>query len=234
MPVLNEARVIGPVLQRLQPWREAGVEIVVADGGSSDATAALCNGLVDDFFCAPAGRAAQMNAGAARARAPALLFLHADTELPLDALPVLHARLGEAAQQGAEVWGRFDVTITGRSAWLPVVAFMMNWRSRLTQVSTGDQALFMTRSLFDAVGGFPDQPLMEDVEICKRLRSRVAPDSLRLKVATSGRRWDANGAWSTILLMWRLRWLYFRGADPQRLALMYRQSRRQTGGRKPG
>lgn len=229
LPVLNEARVLPDVLARLQAWRPAGVEVVLADGGSSDGSRTMVDGLYDVWVNAPAGRARQMNAGAAVARGAAFLFLHADTELPLQALPVLHALLGETGEAGenaAVMWGRFDVDIAGDSLLLPVVATLINWRSRLTHVSTGDQALFVTRSAFNHVGGFPDQPLMEDVEICKRLRRIVRPQCLSLRVRTSGRRWDANGAWRTIVLMWRLRWLYFRGADPARLAQIYRQSRR--------
>lgn len=226
IPVLNEGRVLSLVLDRLQPWREAGVEVILADGGSTDDSEKLSQGRVDHFLSAPAGRARQMNAGAAVAKASALLFLHADTELPLQALPVLHHLLGDTGN-ASPVWGRFDVAIVGQSRWLPMVAFMMNMRSRLTHVSTGDQALFMHADLFRAVGGFPDQPLMEDVEICKRLRVLCGPVSLRLRVRTSGRRWDANGAWPTIRLMWRLRWLYFRGESPAQLAHLYRQSRRQ-------
>jgi rSAM/selenodomain-associated transferase 2 len=146
-----------------------------------------------------------------------LLFLHADTTLPADALSLISDALAHHA------WGRFDVRIAGRSRWLPVVAAFMNMRSRLTGIATGDQALFMRREAFDAVGGFPDQALMEDIEICKRLRRHAgAPACLRAKVVTSGRRWDERGAWRTIVQMWRLRWLYWRGVGADRLAAAYR------------
>jgi rSAM/selenodomain-associated transferase 2 len=227
MPVFNEASVLPAVLDRLQPWREQGAEIILADGGSQDDSLAVARHRVDHLIEAPVGRARQMNAGAALASADFLLFLHADTVLPDAAVDTLRRLAARSERARPWCWGRFDVRIVGRSPWLAVVGFMMNWRSRLTRVSTGDQALFMDRPLFDAVGGFPDQPLMEDVEICKRLRSLSAPVSLRLQVSTSGRRWDANGAWFTILLMWRLRWLYFRGESPQHLAELYRNSRRQ-------
>lgn len=225
MPVLNEAQVLPDVLARLQPWRQAGVEIILADGGSEDASRNIAKGMVDRWLDSPAGRARQMNTGVACAKAPALLFLHADTELPADALPALRDLLAQA--QDVPVWGRFDVDVKGRSPWLPMIAFMINLRSRFSGISTGDQALFVTKMLFQAVGGFPDQPLMEDVEISRRLRKVHPPHNLTLKVKTSGRRWDANGAWPTILLMWKLRWLYWRGASPQKLADMYRNSRRQ-------
>ncbi len=224
MPVLNEASVLPDVLARLQPWREQGVEIILADGGSEDASRQIAKGLADRWLDTPPGRARQMNTGAACAKAPALLFLHADTELPAEALRALRDLLAQA--EDLPTWGRFDVEVAGRSKWLPVIGFMINLRSRFTGISTGDQGLFVTKMLFQAVGGFPDQPLMEDVEISKRLRRVKPPCNLTLKVRTSGRRWDANGAWSTIVLMWKLRWLYWRGESPQVLAQMYRASRR--------
>ena len=218
VPVLNEAAGITATLQALAPLRERGVQVIVADGGSQDDTPALARPWVDRVLAAPRGRARQMNAGAAAADAEVLLFLHADTRLPPDAdaqvLQGLHA-------SGAD-WGRFDVQIVGRSALLPLVAALMNRRSRWTGIATGDQALFIRRASFDAVGGFPDQPLMEDIEISRRLKRRSAPLCLRERVATSGRRWDQRGPWRTVALMWRLRLLYWLGVSPERLARWYR------------
>ena len=172
----------------------------------------------------PRGRAAQMNAGAQRARGSALLFLHIDTALPADSDALVAAALQAPAEsaRGVTTWGRFDVRITGRSPWLGVVAVLMNLRSRLTGIATGDQAIFMTREAFDAVGGFPDQPLMEDVEMSRRLRRLAPPACLRDRVTTSGRRWETRGIWRTIVLMWRLRLLYAVGVAPERLARSYR------------
>ncbi len=217
MPVLNEAAGIGATLTALAPLRARGAEVIVVDGGSSDGTPARCQGLADQVLAGPRGRALQMNHGAAAARAAVLLFLHADTRLPADADTQVAAALATGA-----AWGRFDVRIEGRSRWLPVVAALMNWRSRLTGIATGDQALFMRRDSFDRAGGFPAQPLMEDIEISRRLRALSRPACLRARAVTSGRRWDERGAWRTIVLMWRLRWAYWRGARAEDLARLYR------------
>ncbi len=217
MPVLDEAAAIASTLAALAPLRERGAELVVVDGGSRDGTPGLCQGLADRVLAGPRGRARQMNHGAAAARAGTLLFLHADTRLPAMADSHIHAALAAGSH-----WGRFDVAIEGRSRWLPVVARMMNQRSRLSGIATGDQGLFMRREAFDRVGGFPDQPLMEDVEISRRLLAIGRPACLRLRVVTSGRRWDERGAWRTIVLMWRLRWAYWRGAAAEDLARLYR------------
>ena len=217
MPVLDEATRIGAALAALAPLRTAGVELLVVDGGSRDATVALARGAADRVLHADRGRAAQMNAGAQAASAPVLLFLHADTALPTNA-PAL---VGEALARRA--WGRFDVVIDGRARVLHLVAAAMNLRSRWSGIATGDQAMFVRRAAFEAVGGFPTQPLMEDVELSSRLRARFGrPACLRARVVTSGRRWDERGPWRTIALMWRLRLLYRLGVSPEQLAAQYR------------
>ena len=217
VPVLNEAEGIVAALILLAPLRAAGIEVVVVDGGSSDGTPQRCAGLADRVLAAPRGRARQMNAGAAAASGEVLLFLHADTHLPAGAAPALRAALAAGAG-----WGRFDVRIAGRSALLPVIAACMNWRSRWTGIATGDQAIFVCRRLFDAVGGIPDQPLMEDIELSHRLRRLQHPACLRQRVTTSGRRWEQRGVWPTIWLMWRLRLRYWLGASADELARAYR------------
>lgn len=217
IPALNEAAGIEATLRALQPLRARGVELVLADGGSGDGTAALARTWVDAVADAPRGRALQMNAGAALARAEVLLFLHADTQLP----PLADVLVLQAVASGA-CWGRFDVRIEGRPWVLRVVATLMNLRSRASGIATGDQAIFVTREAFERVGGFPAQPLMEDVEISRRLKRLGRPACLSAKVCTSGRRWEQRGVWRTILLMWQLRWRYWRGESAARLAEAYR------------
>jgi len=218
VPVLDEAEGIVATLASLAPLRARGAELIVVDGGSRDATVARAQALADRVIEGPRGRARQMNAGAAVARGPTLLFLHADTRLPEDADRLIASALGVAPL----AWGRFDVAIEGHSRMLPVVAAMMNARSRLSGIATGDQAMFMTRAAFEAAGGFPDQPLMEDIELSARLKRLSTPVCLRERVLTSGRRWEQRGVWRTIVLMWRLRLLYALGVRADRLAPWYR------------
>lgn len=218
IPTLDEAHAIAAMLRALAPLRGRGAEVIVVDGGSTDRTAGLAAPFADLVLTAPRGRARQMNAGAAAARGEVLLFLHADTRLPHAADRLIATALAPPDAS----WGRFDVTISGRSRWLPLVAALMNLRSRLTGIATGDQALFVRRALFERIGGFPDQPLMEDIELARRLRRVARPVCLTQRVTTSGRRWDARGAVPTILLMWWLRAQYFFGVSPARLAMRYR------------
>jgi rSAM/selenodomain-associated transferase 2 len=217
VPALNEAGAIDATLGALAPLRARGAEVIVVDGGSTDATAERARPLADRVLTSPCGRARQMNAGAALASGDVLLFLHADTRLPADA-----DLLVRAAMSAGAAWGRFDVRIAGGHPMLGVVAAFMNARSRWTGVATGDQALFVHRTLFERVGGFANQPLMEDVELTRRLRAVSRPACLRARVTTSGRRWETRGVWRTIFLMWRLRWRYWRGESPHALAEAYR------------
>ncbi|MET0681532.1 MAG: TIGR04283 family arsenosugar biosynthesis glycosyltransferase [Burkholderiales bacterium] len=217
IPALDEAAGIAATLASLQPLRAAGHEVIVVDGGSRDGTPAAAQPLADRVLAAARGRASQMNAGADAATGDVLLFLHADTRLPPGAD---RAVLDGLAAAGAS-WGRFDVRIEGRSPLLGPVAWLMNRRSRLTGIATGDQAIFVTRAAFAAVGGFPALPLMEDVELSARLRRRSPPLCLRDRVVTSGRRWESRGVVRTVVLMWWLRLRYFLGASPERLRRIY-------------
>ncbi len=217
IPALNEAGNIPALLDSLQPLRQRGVEVVVVDGGSTDDTAVLARDRADQIITSPQGRARQMNAGAAAARGEILCFLHADTRLPDGADGVIIDGLTRSRRS----WGRFDVHITGDHPMLGLIAYLMNWRSRLTGIATGDQGLFVTRSLFEATGRFPEIALMEDIAFSRQLKIYGAPLCIAHKLTTSGRRWEKNGVWRTIWLMWRLRFAYWLGADPDKLALRY-------------
>ncbi len=209
VPVLDEAAGIRAALEALAPLRSRGHEVIVVDGGSSDRTVEIAEGLCDRVLRAQRGRAAQMNAGARVATGDVLVFLHADTRLPPGADQLI---------PNSSTWGRFDVEIEGRHPLLTLVACAMNLRSRLTGIATGDQAIFVRR---DAFPGFPEIALMEDVALSKVLKRRGAPACLRQRVVTSGRRWESRGVLRTILLMWRLRLFYFLGVSPERLARRY-------------
>jgi rSAM/selenodomain-associated transferase 2 len=217
MPVLDEEAGIAAAVAALAPFRARGAELIVVDGGSRDRTADLARPLADQVIAAPRGRGAQMNAGAAAAGGDVFLFLHADTRLPPDADRMVLDGLNASSWQ----WGRFDVRIAGRSPLLPIVASLMNWRSLATGIATGDQAMFATRAAFAQAGGFPDIPLMEDVELSRRLKRVSRPLCLAAQATTSGRRWDERGVIRTILLMWRLRLAHFFGAEPAALARRY-------------
>lgn len=217
IPALDEAEHIVATLDSLQPLRRRGVEIIVADGGSSDNTANLARERADQVLTVPAGRARQMNAGAAAARGEILCFVHADSRMPESADGLIVDGLSRSRRS----WGRFDVSIAGTHPMLRVIAQLMNWRSRLTGIATGDQGLFLTRSLFEAAGRFPEIALMEDIALTRQLKRYSPPLCIAHRLTTSGRRWEKHGVWRTMLLMWRLRLAYFFGADPDRLARQY-------------
>lgn len=219
IPVLNEAGVLESNLEKLQWIRHLGHDIVVADGGSQDQTAALAEPLVDQVVSSLPGRALQMNAAAKSASGDILVFLHIDTLFPGDGVEALTENIVLPSAD----WGRFDVRLSGEHILFRVIERMMNWRSRLTGIATGDQAIFISRNLFETLGGYPAMPLMEDIEICRRLKKYSKPVCLPQKVVTSSRRWEQGGIVKTIWLMWRLRFEYWLGVNPAQLARQYRQ-----------
>ncbi len=216
IPVRNESRLIQDCLAGLTALRRHGHEVIAVDGYSEDGTWELLDGQVDLRLRAGPGRAPQMNAGAARASGDILLFLHADTRLPVNA----EALILDACAPGS-AWGRFDVRMTGNAWIFRLIAGGMNLRSRWSGIATGDQALFIGRKLFDRVAGFPEIPLMEDIAISKALRRHAPPVCVPVPVLTSSRRWEQHGIWRTILLMWVLRLGYFLGVPPAVLARRY-------------
>ncbi len=219
IPVRNEAAMIEPALQALQPYREAGCELIVVDGNSDDDTLARARGLADRCLASAAGRALQMNAGAHAARGQTLLFLHADTLLPAD--PTLLVTELRRMQRDGLRWGFGRVELAPTSLSLRIIAAFMRGRAWLTRVATGDQLLFVERELFMHSGGYALLPLMEDVELCKSLRRYGAPHRAALPVVTSARRWQRDGVIATVLLMWSLRLQYWLGVDAGVLARRY-------------
>ncbi len=216
MPVLNEEETIASTLQHLQCYREQGHKIIVVDGGSHDDTVARTHGLVDQTLKSKCGRAFQMNTGAEHTDDEVLVFLHADTVLPGKGCEMITHVIENGGQ-----WGRFDVRLSGKSWLFRVIEKMMNWRSCLTSIATGDQAIFVRKSLFWEVGGYPGIQLMEDVALSQKLRNHSKPVCLKSCVTTSSRKWESNGILRTVFLMWRLRVMYSLGVPANKLARQY-------------
>jgi len=217
IPVLNEAAQISMVLKVLQAWRGPDCTLIIVDGGSSDDTVAQAVPLADQVIVTPKGRAVQMNAGAAATRSEILWFLHADSLPPAEAIHWIQSALANSNRH----WGRFDVRLSGSHPMLLMVAALMNLRSRLTGIATGDQGIFVRRALFEHIGGYPAIALMEDITLSRRLKRHSPPICLHQRLTTSSRRWEHGGVFRTIVLMWRLRLAYFFGADPEQLARIY-------------
>ncbi len=217
IPILNEAVILSRYGDHLRALRSAVHDLIVVDGGSSDNSVTLARSLSNQVTTAKRGRATQMNAGARLARGDVLLFLHADSLLPRDALQEICTIM---AQEHA-LWGGFNIKLAGQHPFFRVIEAMMNWRSRLTGIHTGDQVLFVRRTLFDSVGGFPDIPLMEDIAISKRLKRYARPVRIDRQIVTSSRRWEHNGILRTVATMWILRLAYFLGVSPQILHRYY-------------
>jgi rSAM/selenodomain-associated transferase 2 len=217
IPALNEAARLPRTLAALQGLRRRGHEVILVDGGSSDATVGVSRPLVDTVLQAARGRAAQMQAGAQAARGAVFWFLHADTRAPAQADRLIETALRDEKKH----WGRFDVQLAGHRVSLRLVASLMNTRSRLSGIATGDQGIFVRRTLYEAVGGFPALPLMEDIALSRALRRHGRPATIRQPLRSSARRWEQHGLIRTILLMWGLRLAYFTGVSPERLARFY-------------
>lgn len=217
IPVLNEQENIRGLLKLLQSARNRGAELVVVDGSSTDLSCEVAEPLCDHLVHSERGRAKQMNAGAARASGKLLWFLHADS-IPSDAAL---DRLRKICDSGENVWGRFDISMSGSHFLLKMVAFMMNIRSSVTGIATGDQGIFIHRNLFEEVNGFPDLLLMEDISICRELKKIMMPLCCREKLVTSSRKWEEKGILRTIMLMWWIRFSYAMGSDPKKLYQQY-------------
>ena len=217
VPVLNEAGYIAQTLMPLRQYREQGHEVIVIDGGSDDDSVSVAELHADKVLRGKSGRALQMNHGIEAAQGDVLLFLHADTRLPQDSV----VKIINAMEDGY-FWGRFNVRLSGDRFIFRIIERMMNLRSCLTGVATGDQAIFVSRESVDIIGHYPGLPLMEDVVFSKRLRSLGWPACVKSRVTTSSRRWEDNGILRTMLLMWRLRLLFIMGVPAEKLAKQYR------------
>lgn len=219
IPTLNEAGAIATTLQALLGL--APFEIIVVDGGSTDSTRAIAQQFGVRVLISEPGRARQMNCGARDATGDVLLFLHADTTLPASALEDVRVAMRDPDCPG----GRFDVEIDGAHWMLKIIGALINYRSRATKVATGDQALFVRRAIFETLGGFQDIALMEDIAFCRALK-RIGPIAcLHTRVITSGRRWERDGLWRTVIKMWALKVCYLAGVSPQRLKQFYADTR---------
>ncbi len=214
--MLNEEINLSRISGYLQSIRHQGHEIIIVDGGSVDNTLAISYEVTDKVIVSKAGRALQMNSGASVASGDVLLFLHVDTFLPDNAIQIISDSF-----QSKNYWGRFDVRLSSSKYVYRIIEHLMNLRSCLTSIATGDQAIFVEKNLFNRVGGYPEIALMEDVEISRRLKKISKPVCLKQKVITSSRRWETNGVVATVLLMWKLRLYYFFGVSPEKLSQLY-------------
>ena len=217
IPVLNEEKNLSVLLNRLQTFDDVDHEVVVVDGGSFDNSLFIAQENSATVIVSKPGRAVQMNSGSAVATGDVFLFLHADTLLPELALSAI-----SSSCLTDNCWGRFDVRLSSDKLVYRLIESLINLRSRLTSVATGDQAIFIRRDLFVSLGGFPEIVLMEDVAFSKILKKHSAPVCLKRKVITSSRRWETKGVIATVLLMWKLRLYYFLGVAPEELKNMYR------------
>ncbi|MBA3581930.1 MAG: TIGR04283 family arsenosugar biosynthesis glycosyltransferase [Gammaproteobacteria bacterium] len=215
IPTLNEAARIQHTLQSLQTLRGTYAEIILVDGGSNDNTLMLAQSLCDYTISSARGRAQQMNAGAAIATGDVLLFLHADTQLPTNALAILQQH------EQSLSWGRFDIRLSGQHFLFRIIERMINSRSRLTGIATGDQAIFVTRELFFRSGAYPALPLMEDIALSRTLRQHNKPLCLRDTVISDSRYWETHGIIRTVCRMWYLRLAYFCGVSSEKLVRQY-------------
>jgi len=216
VPVLNEEKKLPDLLSHLQVFREQGHELIIVDGGSNDNSLMLAQMSADNVIVSRKGRAIQMNSGASVARGEVLLFLHSDTFLPETALNTIEDFVQDS------FWGRFDVRLSSNKFIFRIIESLINIRSRLTSINTGDQAIFIESQLFNVVGGFPEIALMEDIAISKKLKNIIPPICLKQKVISSSRRWEKRGVIATVFLMWKLRLYYYFGVSPEKLNQLYR------------
>jgi len=226
IPVLNEERNLPRMREHLYAIQQQGHEVIIIDGGSRDHTLMLAYEITNTVIVSKPGRALQMNSGAAVASGELLLFLHADTFLPENAMQILSESfpkdrsLGDQSQK-KNYWGRFNVRLSSDRLVFRLIETLMNWRSCVTSIATGDQAIFIDKNLFERVACFSEIALMEDIEMSRRLKKIAKPVCIKSQVITSSRRWEEHGVVKTVLLMWKLRLYYFFGVSPEKLQQLY-------------
>ncbi|KHF24760.1 TIGR04283 family arsenosugar biosynthesis glycosyltransferase [Solemya velum gill symbiont] len=218
IPALNEAETIEQTLSCLQMMRGRNCEVILVDGGSNDATMDLAGPLADRILTCEKGRANQLEHGVKHSTAPLIWFLHADTRVPENTDEVIEIAL----EKQDATWGRFNVRLDGRHPLFRIIEKMMNYRSCITGICTGDQGIFVRRDTLEAIGGVPRQALMEDIELSKRLKTTASPLCMKQVLVTSSRRWQEKGVIRTVLLMWYLRAAYAFGVPAGKLARLYR------------
>ena len=216
IPTLNEEATISSLLQQLQSYRQQGHEVIVVDGGSNDNTVLISKVLADNVIQSDAGRAIQMNSGAAQAHGDALWFLHADSILPDNATEIIQQALED------NDWGRFNIKLSGTHILFRLIEKMMNLRSCICGIATGDQGIVVKKQKFEQIQGYPNIPLMEDIELSKNLKLISKPVCIKEILTTSSRRWEKKGIFATVLLMWKLRFLYWLGVSADKLVKQYK------------
>jgi rSAM/selenodomain-associated transferase 2 len=222
IPARNEAAII---VATVRSAREAGAdEVIVVDGESRDGTPDAARPIADAVILSPPGRARQMNAGATASKGKILLFLHADTSMASGSIAAVREAMAGEGVLGGAFSVRLEVSAGApllRKAALRLTSRMINLRARLFRAYTGDQAIFLRRDVFEEIGAYPEIPLMEDVELSRRLTRRGRTVLLPVPVTPSARRWEEHGTLRTILLMWGLRLAYFLGMPPARCSDLY-------------
>jgi len=217
IPVLNEETCLINNQEKLKSLLADGHEILVIDGGSQDKSVKIANAIGCKTLITKASRGYQLHFGAKHSKNELLLFLHADTLLPSNAAELILQALTPTNNH----WGRFNIKFSNPNLVFSVVAWFMNKRSYLTAIVTGDQAMFIKRDSYFICGGFPDFPIMEDIEISKRLKMMALPICLSDEVISSSRKWETQGVLKTIIKMWCLRLMFFLGVSTEKLAKSY-------------
>lgn len=220
IPTLNEAEALGQTLEHITVTDEFA-EIIVVDGGSRDGTVEIARQYTPHVLTSRSGRGPQQDKGARQSRGSVLLFLHADTQLPTEYQWLIH----KALENPGVIFGAFYLKFHPSSPGPDLIAFMANLRSRFLRLPYGDQALFVRRGGYFQVGGFQDWPIMEDVDLVRRLNRVGAFKLARGYVRTSARRWKTENLIFATLRNWSLMIRYFWGVPPHALARYYSDTR---------